>query len=421
MEMKKIIVLMLLALISVTLLASCSDTPSDTTADTVADSTDTAPLNSGRLIADANGTKYYMVVPKDAKTLYNACADIKAEVYSLVSKNLFVKYDSSQTAGQYEILVGKTDRPESIAACAELEPKDYHIKWVGDKLVIAAGTDYAAQQGVKWLLDTYIRRGTSAGVYIPEDLDHRGSVNINLTFDKLSAGWNPLVYPAENGIEILYQIYMPENYDPNKEYACMLYMHSAGARFNDNTHIYTSGAKFLRNFESSKYKNDAIIIAPACPETDKWIPANTWKEITYDYVNTQPTRYMVAATELFNAAREHLSIDDGRLYIYGQSMGAFAAWDLIARNPDTFAAAIPVAGAGDPSIVSNMSGTAIWLFHGTDDATVPFASSQRMYDALQAVGRTDVKFTVFEGAGHGIWEKTADYEGILDWLFSQHR
>ena len=382
---------------------------------------DAGASDTGRLIVSGEGTEYVIVVPKDAKTVYNVCTDIKSEVYSRVGKNLFVKYDTSQKSGQYEILVGLTNREESIQACADLSAEQYHIKWVGDKLVVAAGSNYAAKTAVKWLLDMHVKSASAEGFYLPSDLDKKGSANMNLSFEGLNAGWNFLVYPAENGIELPYQIYMPNNYDKNKDYPMILQMHSAGVKNDDGSQIYAGEAKFLRNLEKSKYKDDVIVISPCCPEGEKWIPAKTWKEITYDFVNTRPEPYMVAVTELFAAARGKLSVDESRLYVYGMSMGGFATWDLLARNPDLFAAAIPVAGAGDPSVVSKLSKTAIWMFHGAEDPTVPCDSSQAMYDAFVAAGRTDVKFTKFEGAGHGIWGMTADTEGILDWLFSQKR
>jgi len=130
---------------------------------------------------------------------------------------------------------------------------------------------------------------------------------------------------------------------------------------------------------------------------------------------------MNAATELFSEAREKLSIDEGRLYLYGMSMGGFAVWDLLARNPDTFAAAISAAGAGDVSVVSKLGKTAVWLFHGTADGVVPADSSRALYDAFASAGREDVRLTLFEGAGHGIWAMTADTQGIYEWMFSQRR
>lgn len=418
---KSILLLMLLVLLTLALCA-CSGGGESTDASTDTDSqTQAGDSDKGRLIISPEGTEYVMIVPKDAKSVYNVCTDIKSELYSRVGKNLFVKYDTAQKAGQYEILVGLTNRDESKQVCEGLAAEQYHIKWVGDKLVVGAGSNYAAKTGVKWLLDMHVKSAGSDGLYLPADFEKKGSANMNLSFEGLAAGWNFLVYPAENGIELPYQIYMPNNYDKNKEYPLILQMHSAGVKNDDGSQIYAGEAKFLRNLEKSKYKDDVIVISPCCPEGEKWIPAKTWKEITYDYVNTKPEPYMVAVTELFAQAREKLSVDESRLYVYGMSMGGFATWDLLARNPDLFAAAIPVAGAGDPSVVSKLSKTAIWMFHGSEDPTVPCASSQAMYDAFVAAGRTDVKFTKFEGAGHGIWGMTADTEGILDWLFSQKR
>ena len=430
--MKNSIISVMLVLCAILSLVACgntadstaaisTDAPSDSTPETSAETTEPPAPDMGRLIINSEGTQYAMIVPKGVKTLYEVCNEAKSAIFGAVSKNLFVKHDSSEKEGQYEILVGLTNRAESASACAELAENEYRIRWSGDKLVVAGGSNYAAKMGMKWLSDTYFKSAAGGAIYIPAEIDKKGSVNLNLNFEGLKDGWNLLVYPAENGVELTYQIYMPKNYDAAREYPLILQMHSAGVKNNAGTQIYAGEAKFLRNLEQSKYKDDVIVISPCCPEGEKWIPAKTWKEITYDFVNTQPEPYMAAVTELFGHAREKLAIDESRLYVYGMSMGGFATWDLLARNPDTFAAAIPVAGAGDPSVVSKLSGTAIWMFHGSEDPTVPCESSQTMYDAFLAIGRTDVKFTKFEGAGHGIWSKTADTEGLLDWLFSQKR
>ncbi len=423
--MKKKILLMISLALLVVALAACaaqnaSDTsvPTDTSADT---STDTPPASDGVFIIDKNGTEFVMVVPSGAANLFNACTEIKSETVGKYSKNLFVKYEGAENERQHEILVGQTGRAESNEVCQGLSSKEYRIVWVGDKLVIGGGTNYAAKGGVKWLLDNYFKTADENGaVIIPKDIDQKGSVNLNLEFQGLRTGWNSLVYPAGDGTEMPYQIYMPANYDPAKEYPCILYMHSAGVRCDDNSHINTGEAKFLRNFESGKYKDEAIIIAPCCPKSNYWVPtAGIWNKVSYDFINSTPTSYMNATTELFDLAREKLSIDDSRLYLYGMSMGGFATWYLLTKNPDTFAAAIPVAAAGDPNAVSLFDKTAIWMFHGTADTAVPYESATVMYNALVAAGRDDVKFTTFDGAGHGIWTMTANTEGLFDWLFSQ--
>ena len=68
-----------------------------------------------------------------------------------------------------------------------------------------------------------------------------------------------------------------------------------------------------------------------------------------------------------------------------------------------------------------MTGTAIWIFHGTKDAAVPYASALAMQKALLGAGMRNLHFDAFEGAGHGIWTRMADTKGLYDWLFSQKR
>ena len=242
-----------------------------------------------------------------------------------------------------------------------------------------------------------------------------------MDYTQLNAGWTPLVFEASNGVRLLWQLWLPQKLSPERRVSCLLYMHSAGVRCDDNSHIYTGEAKLLRNLEDSCYAEETIVIAPCCPKTEKWVPAAAWNLITYDYLNLGPTRYMAAVLELFAECRASFPIDETRLYIYGMRMGGFAVWDLLTRNPGVFAAAVPVAGAGDPKAVERMAGTAIWCFHGTADPAVPVESCRKMIEALTAIGRTDVKCTEFEGAGHGIWSLTADTPGFLDWLFSQVR
>ncbi len=424
--MKKLICVLLLFTMLFSFTACNSpDAPNDESTAVTDAGTDTSAQteDKGKLIASTDGTEYIIVVGADAySALTEVCTSIRTEVFDATGKNIFVKSDKAASSSQqYEILVGETNREESKTACEGLKQGEFCVKWVGDKLVVGAGSVTAARAGAEWLYKNYIRGMSGTSLYIPSNIDHKGSVDVGINVEKLNAGWNALVYPAADGTELQCQIYMPKNYDSTKAYPCILYMHSAGVRCSDNSHITKGEAKFLRNLESGKYANETIVIAPCCPTTAKWVPVSAWNQITYDFINTQPTAYMKAVTELFADAREQLSVDESRLYLYGMSMGGFATWDLLTRNPDMFAAAIPVAGAGDPNAVSLFDDVAIWIFHGTADEAVPYESSQKMYEALKAAGRDDIKYTSFEGAGHGIWSMTADTEGLYDWLFSQKR
>lgn len=236
-----------------------------------------------------------------------------------------------------------------------------------------------------------------------------------------AAGWNDLVFAAENGIDLKYQLYLPKNLDKTRVYPLIFYMHSAGVRCDDNSQIYTGEAKFLRNLEVGDYRDECLVLSPCCPKSDKWVDVERWNCLSYDADALPQSRYMAAAIELFSEICAAFPVDKSRLYLYGMSMGGFAVWDILARYPHVFAAAAIAAGCGAPRAAKEMTDTAIWIFHGTKDGAVPFESATRMADALTAAGKTDLRFTAFEGAGHGIWHLTADTEGLYDWMFAQRR
>ena len=404
------------------LFSACGeDTPAQTTTeqnDTTAPLTDPVPEKLVIASKAVGKTDYWIVIAKEANSELNSAAlDLRTACFSETDCMLWVKRDANEEPRECEILLGETNRPESAQAAEGLAPNQYRIVLIGKKLVVAGGSRSAVLAAVSLLnRDYFAECGEEASV--PVGLDLRGEIDLRSVTD-LVAGWNAMTFEAENGVDLLYQIWLPKGYSAEKEYPCILYMHSAGVRCDDNSHINTGEAKFLRNFEASKYANEAIVIAPCCPKTEKWVQASSWNQITYNWINTTPTRYMTATLELFAYYREQLAIDEARLYTYGMSMGGFAVWDLLTRNPGVFAAAIPVAGAGDPKAVEGMAGTAIWCFHGSADTVVPVESSRKMMAAFEAIGRNDVKYTEFQGAGHGIWAQTADTAGLFDWMFEQ--
>ena len=60
----------------------------------------------------------------------------------------------------------------------------------------------------------------------------------------------------------------------------------------------------------------------------------------------------------------YTDIDANRRYITGLSMGGYGTWEAIERWPDYFAAAAPIAGAGDPAKAAELVNLPIWDFHG---------------------------------------------------------
>ena len=60
-----------------------------------------------------------------------------------------------------------------------------------------------------------------------------------------------------------------------------------------------------------------------------------------------------------------------------------------------------------------------WAFHGARDELAPVAHSRDMINAIRKAGGNP-KYTEYEFAGHGIWDKVRE-EGIMEWMFAQHK
>lgn len=117
---------------------------------------------------------------------------------------------------------------------------------------------------------------------------------------------------------------------------------------------------------------------------------------------------------------EKLPVDPKRVYITGYSMGGYGTFHLLAQEPKMWAAAVPVAGGGNPGSVKDYKKVPIWVFHGGADKVVPVTQSQSMVEALKKA-RSEVKYTEFEGEGHGIPGKVYNDEKVHEWLFEQGR
>ena len=125
--------------------------------------------------------------------------------------------------------------------------------------------------------------------------------------------------------------------------------------------------------------------------------------------------------------QEYYGIDASRLYVTGISLGGYGTWDTIQRWPGYFAAAVPVSGAGDPALASELRNVPIWAFHGGADCIVPPAGSREMVEAIRAKGGNP-HYTEFQGADHEIWprvytqsELSPSSVGLFQWLFSQRK
>ena len=184
--MKRFVSLLLVLLMLTSVFAGCASSVTDTSSHS-SDSSDgvgdSDPAESkGKLIINSEGTEFVVIVPSGVTAIYSAVSDIRGHIYEKVSKNLFVKYDASTDEQECEILVGATNRAESSEVSEGLAREEFRVKWVGNKLVIGAGSNFSAKAGFEWLYENYIKTAGSDGIFVPENIDHKGSVDMNTSF-----------------------------------------------------------------------------------------------------------------------------------------------------------------------------------------------------------------------------------------------
>ncbi|MGE3805775.1 MAG: dienelactone hydrolase family protein [Gemmataceae bacterium] len=219
-------------------------------------------------------------------------------------------------------------------------------------------------------------------------------------------------YTDKNGKTLPYRLLKPKKIEAKQKYPLVVFLHGAGERGNDNEKQLIHG---VGNFVENLDKHPCFLVAPQCPSGQKWADWSAKGPQTPE--PTEPCRLVL---ELIAKLQKDLPVDSKRIYITGLSMGGFGSWDLIARQPDLFAAAVPICGGGDAKTAEKIAKIPIWCFHGDKDTAVKVERSREMIEALKKAGGKP-KYTEYPGVGHSSWVPAYKDPEMHDWLFSQKK
>ncbi len=201
--------------------------------------------------------------------------------------------------------------------------------------------------------------------------------------------------------KIQYYLYFPERYETDKQskFPLLLFLHGGGESGMQLGALKTNGPpKLIAEGKQFPF----LILAPQHPEKKKW-----W--------NTRSVK------QLLDSVIARYRVDEKRIYLTGLSRGGAAAWEMAVQYPDYFAALAVVCGMTPVPYASWIDkDLPIWIFHGTEDTSIPFTESENMVRELKKLGH-DVKFTVYEGVGHNAWEKAYNTESLYQWFVNQKR
>lgn len=196
-----------------------------------------------------------------------------------------------------------------------------------------------------------------------------------------------------------YLLYVPDGkVNKNAGLPLVLFLHGGGEGGDDIEKVKTHGLpKLIDAGKSFPF----IVVSPQNPNAKQF-----WDD--------------QQLIRLLDELEVNLPVDRSRVYLTGLSRGGYGAWRLAIQNPDRFAALVPISGGGPLPYVKKLKDVPTWVFHGAEDGVIPVAESQRMVDALRAVGG-NVKFTVYPDAKHDAWTETYDNPALYEWLLQQKR
>ncbi|MBN1481158.1 T9SS type A sorting domain-containing protein [candidate division KSB1 bacterium] len=250
------------------------------------------------------------------------------------------------------------------------------------------------------------------------------------------------------GTTLPYRLCPPDFYDPGKVYPLVLCLHGAGERGTDNQihiDVHRMATSWADSANQKKYP--CFVVAPQCPENNRWADAD-WSPGFHRIAQVPVSNEVLTVLDLIDSLITEFSVDTNRLYITGLSMGGQGTWDMLARYPTKFAAAVPMSGGGDSTRALHMKHIPIWVFHGEKDTTVPVSASRQMVQAMEnqhltaiythcragdCTGLSDdeiaaaiaadarLLYTEWQNAGHVMWAESYDFPYLFPWVFAQNK
>ena len=133
---------------------------------------------------------------------------------------------------------------------------------------------------------------------------------------------------------------LPPDYDkdPAKKWPVLVFLHGSGERGDDLERVKVHGP---HKYWAGRQEQPFVMIYPQCPTGQWWTP--------------------VALNDLLDEALAKYRIDPDRVYLTGLSLGGYGSWDWSMRNPERFAALVPICGRGDAMDAARVKEIPTWV------------------------------------------------------------
>lgn len=308
-----------------------------------------------------------------------------------------------------------------VVNCLDKSPKDFYQENVnfifqgGNSVVRLRGLDSDATSNIVEPVKTGEVNGVGMyDVSALQDVSARSMATITTARE----------FTASNGFTVKYRIYLPAHYSESKKYPLQMHLHGGGLRGTNNLTQIMGDFSQLNMMIQHQKKEEFIFIVPECPPDRFWTDAHWFDNEKNDYVcditNTPEPVQIAALIELMESLTQEFSVDENRWYLSGCSMGGSGSYDLLARYPDKFAAAIVGCASSDVTVAKQLAKTPMYIGHGEADPTIFVQNSRDMVAALKKIKGADFVYKEFEGRGHD-FATPEDLAEAMDWIFSKRR
>ena len=194
--------------------------------------------------------------------------------------------------------------------------------------------------------------GTDGTVYPPSNV-WQSSHTRELLVEDFTQG--VFTDSKQNDAQLMYNLYIPRDYDPAKQYPLILFMHDAGTVSPEiKATLYQGKGAVAWATSEWQEKHPCFVLAP---QYDTVIVDDN-----YD-CGPELDRTMHLVEELTSK----YSIDKKRIYNTGQSMGGMTSIAMDVKYPDFFAASYLVACKWDENVTSPLGSQNIWAVAAQGD------------------------------------------------------
>lgn len=192
-----------------------------------------------------------------------------------------------------------------------------------------------------------------------------------------------------DGVERPYYLYVPSNYDPNKENPLLIYLHGGVSR----KELVEDFAEHIKESPFAKMadENGYILIFPLGQHEATW-----WDSVGISNVLQQ-----------IRKTKQDFNIDDNRVFMTGFSDGGSGSFLFAMCYPSDFAGFLPL--NGHPGVSSevgeiqtyfiNLFNRPVYVINTDEDELYPAEEIRSMMELAHSAG-ADILYRIYTGIGH---------------------